>query len=176
MGQEYGERAPFQYFVDHGDANLIRAVQDGRKKEFAAFGWKNTPDPESEKTFLASRLNWDALRNRKHHHLWCLYKDLTGLRRSIVSNGRLSGIRYNDKGRWIALEYTGNRQSRFGIIVSFLDQEQNIAAPFTMKAFSEIFNTAYSRYGGKAKGKAKTYSKEISIPSCSVLAGKMTGR
>ncbi|MFH1201523.1 MAG: hypothetical protein V1674_01375 [Candidatus Omnitrophota bacterium] len=147
-----------------------------KKKEFAAFGWKDIPDPESEKTFLDSRLNWEALRNNNHHHLWRLYKDVISLRRSIILNSRLSGIWYNNENQWIALEYTGKKQSRFGIIVSFLDRKQSIAAPFRMKTFNEIFNTAYSRYGGKIKQKSKTYRKEISIPGCGVLAGKITGR
>ncbi|MBU1517708.1 MAG: malto-oligosyltrehalose trehalohydrolase [Planctomycetes bacterium] len=174
MGQEYGEGAPFQYFVDHGDADLIRAVQEGRKKEFAAFGWKDIPDPESEKTFLDSKLNWNALRNDNHHHLWRLYKDVISLRRSIILNSRLSGIWYNDESQWIALEYTYKKQSRFGIIVSFFDREQNITAPFRMKTFNEIFNTAYSRYGGKIKQKIKKYHKrEILVPGYGALAGEI---
>jgi len=34
MGEEYGERAPFPYFVDHSDPALIDAVQVGRAQEF----------------------------------------------------------------------------------------------------------------------------------------------
>ncbi|NIT53369.1 MAG: malto-oligosyltrehalose trehalohydrolase, partial [candidate division Zixibacteria bacterium] len=48
MGEEYGERAPFLYFVDHGDENLIKAVRQGRKAEFKEFKWKGEPpDPQS---------------------------------------------------------------------------------------------------------------------------------
>ena len=35
MGEEYAEEAPFLYFVSHGDADLIRAVREGRKLETA---------------------------------------------------------------------------------------------------------------------------------------------
>ena len=37
MGEEYGEEAPFQYFVSHSDHELIEAVRRGRREEFAAF-------------------------------------------------------------------------------------------------------------------------------------------
>ncbi|MGB7250919.1 MAG: malto-oligosyltrehalose trehalohydrolase [Phormidesmis sp.] len=59
MGEEYGENAPFLYFVDHGDENLIAAVRAGRKEEFLAFHSEGAPpDPASIDTFKASTLNW----------------------------------------------------------------------------------------------------------------------
>ena len=174
MGQEYGERAPFQYFVDHGDANLIRAVQEGRKKEFAVFGWKNTPDPKSEKTFLDSKLNWNINEEDERRYLWCLYKDLIALKKKMLLRTRLSMVWCDEQSQWLAFEYIDRKRFRFGIVVSFLGQEQNIVSPFGMKQFSEIFNTAYGRYGGKIKQKTKKYSREIWIPHCSALVGKIT--
>ncbi|MGB0909009.1 MAG: malto-oligosyltrehalose trehalohydrolase [Nitrospirales bacterium] len=56
MGEEYSERAPFQYFIDHGDGKLIEAVRKGRLAEFKKFGWKKVPDPYDVKTFEASQL------------------------------------------------------------------------------------------------------------------------
>ena len=54
MGEEYGEEAPFQYFISHGDAALIDAVRNGRRGEFASFGWLGEPpDPQDEKLFCA---------------------------------------------------------------------------------------------------------------------------
>ncbi len=52
MGEEYGERSPFLYFVDHGDPGLVEAVREGRRREFEGFmGGAKPPDPASEKTF-----------------------------------------------------------------------------------------------------------------------------
>ena len=60
MGEEYGETAPFQYFVSHSDPALIEAVRQGRREEFAAFAWQGeVPDPQDEATFRRSRLNRD---------------------------------------------------------------------------------------------------------------------
>jgi maltooligosyltrehalose trehalohydrolase len=59
MGEEYGETAPFQYFIEHGDCDLVEAIRQGRKREFAHFGWKpeDIPDPQDPATFERCRLN-----------------------------------------------------------------------------------------------------------------------
>ncbi len=60
MGEEYGETNPFQYFVSHGDPDLIEAVRQGRKAEFADFHAQGeAPDPQDETTFRRSQLSWD---------------------------------------------------------------------------------------------------------------------
>jgi len=67
MGEEYGETAPFQYFIEHGDSDLIEAVRQGRRREFAPFGWKpeDIPDPQDPATFERSRLNRARLDDRQ---------------------------------------------------------------------------------------------------------------
>lgn len=84
MGEEYGEYAPFQYFVSHTDPTLIDAVRRGRKEEFAKFGWTgDIPDPQSQATFVACKLNWDLHSAGRHHILWQFYKELLRLRRDL---------------------------------------------------------------------------------------------
>ncbi len=59
MGEEYGETAPFLYFVDHSDPQLIEGVRTGRKEEFRAFHSEGTPpDPAGLEAFKTSTLNW----------------------------------------------------------------------------------------------------------------------
>lgn len=67
MGEEYGETAPFQYFIEHGDRDLVEAVRQGRRREFAHFGWNpdDIPDPQDPATFMRSRLNRDCLEDRQ---------------------------------------------------------------------------------------------------------------
>jgi maltooligosyltrehalose trehalohydrolase len=84
MGEEYSERAPFEYFVSHGDPSLVEAVRQGRKGEFAKFGWAgDIPDPQSEATFLASKLNWDLQTAGHHRVLWHFYQELLRIRRTV---------------------------------------------------------------------------------------------
>ena len=90
MGEEYAESAPFQYFVSHEDPALIEAVREGRKKEFAEFGWAgDIPDPQSEATFLGCKLHWDLQTDGQHRVLWNFYRELLRLRREVSPLAKL---------------------------------------------------------------------------------------
>ena len=91
MGEEYGETAPFQYFVSHSDPELIEAVRRGRQEEFSAFEWHGeTPDPQSEETFLRSKLNLNLLKEERHRLLWNFYRELIRLRHRLSPLALLS--------------------------------------------------------------------------------------
>jgi maltooligosyltrehalose trehalohydrolase len=84
MGEEWGERAPFQYFTSHSDAVLIEAVRRGRREEFAAFRWDGEPpDPQDEATFLRSKLDHTLKHTEPHRTLWRFYQELIKLRKTI---------------------------------------------------------------------------------------------
>ena len=86
MGEEYAEKAPFLYFVSHGDKDLIRAVREGRKKEFGSFEWDiEPPDPQSEDTFKKSMLNWDLPGKGDHNAMLNLYAFLIKLRNNHLA-------------------------------------------------------------------------------------------
>ncbi len=83
MGEEYGETAPFLYFISHGDAQLLEAVRKGRAEEFAYFKDKGVPpDPSIETTFQKSKLNHDLRNEGQHAILYKLYAYLLNLRHS----------------------------------------------------------------------------------------------
>jgi maltooligosyltrehalose trehalohydrolase len=83
MGEEYGETAPFHYFVSHGDADLTERVRAGRRQEFAAFRWQQEPsDPQAESTFAASKLNRELRHAGRHRLLADYYRELLALRRT----------------------------------------------------------------------------------------------
>ncbi|OLP16761.1 malto-oligosyltrehalose trehalohydrolase [Leptolyngbya sp. 'hensonii'] len=83
MGEEYGEPAPFTYFVSHADPDLIRAVRQGRKQEFEPFHLQGEPpDPEAVETFTRCRLNWHLQREGRHKVLWEFYQMLLTFRRT----------------------------------------------------------------------------------------------
>jgi maltooligosyltrehalose trehalohydrolase len=84
MGEEYGEEAPFQYFVSHSDQELIEAVQRGRKEELSAFHWEEIlPDPQDETTFLRSKIDLDLRHHEKNHTLLEFYRTLVQLRKEM---------------------------------------------------------------------------------------------
>lgn len=110
QGEEWAASSPFQYFADHDDPQLARAVSEGRKREFEAFGWdpKQIPDPEDRETFLRSRLNWDELHREPHAAMLAWYRDLIRLRRSTpaladAQPGK-TRVTLDKEARWLAVE------------------------------------------------------------------------
>ncbi len=90
MGQEYDESAPFQYFTDHGNPDLQRAVSEGRRKEFEGFTWDQVPDPQDEATFQRSKLSWTIDPQPSANdgfEMLAWYHNLIDLRRRIVIPG-----------------------------------------------------------------------------------------
>ena len=83
QGEEWAASAPFQYFTNH-EEELGKLVSEGRKKEFAAFGWDpaEIPDPQSPETFQNSELNWDERTQPPHAAMLDWYRQLIALRRS----------------------------------------------------------------------------------------------
>ncbi|MFO7965866.1 MAG: malto-oligosyltrehalose trehalohydrolase [Desulfobacterales bacterium] len=85
MGEEYGETAPFPYFVSHTDPDLVQAVREGRKREFESFKWgEEPPDPQDRATFDSAVLNQTLRQSSENHqHLFFYYRDLIRLRSDI---------------------------------------------------------------------------------------------
>jgi maltooligosyltrehalose trehalohydrolase len=83
MGEEYGETAPFLYFIEHGDPELIEAVRAGRRREFEKLGLPASAaaDPQAEETFDRVKLHWDRRESAEGAQLLSLYSDLLALRR-----------------------------------------------------------------------------------------------
>lgn len=85
MGEEWSTSAPFLYFADHEDEEFRRSVAEGRRREFAAFGFgEDVPNPEDEKSYLDSKLRWDELKGGKHAEMLAWVRDLIRVRRSCV--------------------------------------------------------------------------------------------
>jgi maltooligosyltrehalose trehalohydrolase len=84
MGEEYADESPFYYFVSHSDKDLIKAVREGRKKEFEDFGFDdNVPDPQDENTFNQSKLQWHKRNEAYHQVMLNWYKELIRLRKTL---------------------------------------------------------------------------------------------
>jgi maltooligosyltrehalose trehalohydrolase len=87
QGEEWAASSPFQYFTDHQDPELGRAVSEGRRAEFARFGWDSAdvPDPQDRDTFTRSKLDWSELDREPHAGMLGWYRQLLSLRRQHPS-------------------------------------------------------------------------------------------
>ena len=85
QGEEWASSSPFQYFTDHADPALGKAVSEGRRREFEAFGWRpdQVPDPQDLATFERSRLDWNELDQPFHRRMLEWHRDLIRLRKSL---------------------------------------------------------------------------------------------
>lgn len=151
MGEEYSERAPFEYFVSHGDPSLVEAVRRGRKREFARFGWTgDIPDPQSEATFLGSKLNWDLQTIGHHRILWHFYQELLRIRRTVPPLAEL------DKN---AMEVTSladekvllvrrwKSSSQVLIVCHFCQVPTELLLPITSGRWDRTLDSAEERWG-----------------------------
>ena len=110
QGEEFAASTPFQYFAHHENPEMARSVSEGRKREFAAFGWRpeDVPDPESRETFERSKLRWDEIRERPHAEMldWC--KRLIAFRRhsSSLNQGEpgTTQVCFDETDRWLKMD------------------------------------------------------------------------
>lgn len=124
QGEEWAASSPFLFFTDH-DPELGRLVSEGRKKEFAAFGWKpeEIPDPQAESTFTRSRLNWDEIAEPKHAGVLGWYRELIALRQSHpeFADGPTE-VEFSEEDRWLKM-----RRGQF--LVAFNIAPSTLALP-----------------------------------------------
>jgi maltooligosyltrehalose trehalohydrolase len=117
QGEEWGASSPFLYFTDHKDPELGRAVTEGRRREFAAFGWnpKDVPDPQARETFERSKLNWNERDQEPHAELVAWHSRLIQLRReiSVLSDGRLERVHvsFDETAKWLVV-------TRFPVVIA----------------------------------------------------------
>lgn len=152
MGEEYGEPAPFQYFVSHGDPELIAAVREGRKREFAAFHREGeTPDPQDEQTFARCRLD-HGLRRRGHHRLLHdFYQELIRLRRAEpvlrhLGKQTLEATAF-DAERVLLLR-RWQRADQMAVLLHFGEVPVTLSVPLPVGAWRCLLDSAATRWGG----------------------------
>jgi len=100
MGEEWGASTPWQFFTDHTDPALGRAIQEGRRREFGGHGWEalyggevEVPDPQDHATRDASVLDWTEKDDGVHATLLAWYRELVALRREpAVASGDLTAV------------------------------------------------------------------------------------
>ena len=101
MGEEWGAKTPFQFFVDFADdPDLSQAIRDGRRREFARFAAfagasaDKVPDPTLVKTFETSKLDWAERDHPDHKAILDETASLLALRRTEIVPLVKSGLRH----------------------------------------------------------------------------------
>jgi maltooligosyltrehalose trehalohydrolase len=128
QGEEWGASAPFPYFTDHTDPVLADAVREGRRREFAAFGWDpaDIPDPQDPATAASAVLDWDERTRSPHRELLDWHRSLIALRRSApaLTDGRLDRVRAgaDDGEGWLVME-----RGPVTVVANLADVEREVA-------------------------------------------------
>jgi len=110
QGEEWAATSPFQYFTNHPEPELAHAVREGRRREFAAFGWQpeEVPDPQARETFLRSKLKWDELDSGVHAEMLAWHRRLIELRRAEpgLTDGVCENVqvRFDETAQWLVVE------------------------------------------------------------------------
>ncbi len=152
MGEEYGETAPFNYFVSHGDPDLIEAVRQGRQAEFAAFHRQGeSPDPQAEETCARSRLNHHLRREGTHRTLYDFYGTVLRLRQELsllVDLGRqdrqVLAIE-EEKVLWVRMK---GDLGEAALVCHFGEKALNLSLPFPAGRWQKRLDSAEARWGG----------------------------
>ena len=167
MGEEYGETAPFHYFVSHADPDLIEAVRKGRSEEFAAFRWMgDPPDPNAEETFQRSKLqHWLKLKG-EHKVLLEFYRELLRLRKLFISSQSLSLIEVlsYDTEKVLLIRFGGERRA-VATLFHFNRKAGSVTLPWPPGAWLKELDSAEKRWGGHASRLPATIggSEEVSL-------------
>jgi maltooligosyltrehalose trehalohydrolase len=177
MGEEYGETAPFTFFVSHGDPDLNRAVREGRRAEFESFDWTGEIlDPESEETFLKSKLNWDRLEEEPHRTIRSYFKNLIRLRKSVPALASLS--KKNQEvlafpAKHALMIFRSHERSQTFAVFQFSDQVTSFMAPVPAGSWQKELDSADAQWGGPGSLMPDRIDSEgeveVTLGPCSVL-------
>lgn len=152
MGEEYGDPAPFQYFISHSDPDLVEAVRDGRRKEFASFNWKgDIPDPQSEATFRACKLNYLLAQDGSHKSLRDFYQALIETRKHVrpitLAEKESIEIEVADPDNTLCVRYfTGVEEA--SLLLCFSPIAVSVRAPLSAGTWRKSLDSASDKWNG----------------------------
>ncbi|MFC1751956.1 malto-oligosyltrehalose trehalohydrolase [Thermoproteota archaeon] len=165
MGEEFGCKNPFLYFISHSNPDLIQAVREGRKREFAEFNWQGEPPaPESLETFNSTKINskyWDQVRNHNNDRndvdsarqtiLFSFYKTLISLRKQFppLTLSHKKGFSVKQKPSEKIIYWTRTYQNfRLLGIMNFNSAISNFYYGFKVKGI-KLLDSSLASWGGQ---------------------------
>ncbi len=180
MGEEYGEEAPFQYFVDHSEKVIVEAVRRGRKENFSSFGWKGeVPDPLSETTFRNSKIALELRSNHKHRILFEFYQNLIRLRKEMPvlrthSKDNMEISHFESERTLFVRRWQG--EDEVVCLYNFSETAENIRITLSKGKWSKVLDSSDEVWGGKGetvKRAVDSRSTEIPIHAHSFILYKL---
>jgi len=132
QGEEWAAPEPFQYFVSHGDPALVESVRKGRREEFKAFGsfQEEVPDPQSEETFLRSRIDRAHRESPAGRAALRWHQALLKLRREhpALQDDRRESLEARPDGRALVLRrWSGGKE--IAVAALFAEEERTVQLP-----------------------------------------------
>ncbi|KAA2243633.1 malto-oligosyltrehalose trehalohydrolase [Chitinophaga agrisoli] len=151
MGEEYGEKNPFPFFCSFEDADLVQAVREGRKREFAAFHLNGeAQDPQAEEVFASAKLSWQTQAG-EHAALLALYQFLINLRKThaALRNRQRSNTKVHApvNNAVLVIERRSPGKEALLLLLNFSKTEQAWHPPSAIK-LRKLFDSAGEQWNG----------------------------
>ena len=152
MGEEYGERNPFLYFVSHEDPGLNELVRKGRQREFKAFHGdaKGTPDPSAEDTFNRSKLSWGISDDKEKQVMLDYYKFLIRLKKfhPVLKENNKERVRVHHEENLLMVErWKGD--ARVMVFLNYHEEDRPATVPSGIDTrLDKILDSSESRWLG----------------------------
>lgn len=153
MGEEFSEERPFQYFVSHGDPDLVKAVQEGRKREFEYFFSNKKdgefPDPQGEETFNASKLNWNFRKDASKTTIFEFYKKLIQLKKEGAFNAfRNNQFKVEANEEKKTMQALSEGKENLFAFFNFSSDDQEFTIPSSVKNWQLVIASADKKWDG----------------------------
>ena len=170
MGEEYGETTHFPYFISHSDEDLVRAVREGRKREFGMRATADElPDPSAPATFESAKLDRGLTRGGVHQTTHAFYAELLRMR------GKLSAMRWQDRrrvsfaepSRTIIIEY-GSEEIGATLVLCFSSNDTEEVA-FDGVAGQVLLDSTAAEWGGPGQAPSAAFGSTLTVRGRSVV-------
>ena len=152
MGEEYGEQAPFHYFVSHSDPDLVEAVRKGKREEHASGICEgDIPDAAAESTFLESKIDLGLERTGKQAIILQFYRRLLALRKELPPLQAFHREHIEAAGLPLQKILTVQRSVGSGTVIcifSFSNVQQIITLDFSSGSWSKVLDSSAQAWRG----------------------------
>lgn len=152
MGEEFAEENPFHYFISHGDPDLVKAVQQGRKREFEYYNSQTKEDfsdPQSRETYNDSKLNWNFKAEPDKNALFEYYKYLIQLKKEGAFNAfRTDEITTEVDEERKTLLVSSNAENKLMAFFNFSAKNEEMILPKVSKNWELLLASADKKWNG----------------------------